>query len=91
LTSPHTDPDCNGQSFGRVVVTVDLDVGDCVVHSFVRGVCNDVPRRMHLHSLEEMQGAYQVQFGLGVTDPIAADNARALKFAGERLMNDGGW
>jgi hypothetical protein len=90
MTSPHIDPDRNGQRFGRVLVTVDVDAGDCVVHSFVRGPCDDIPRRMHLHSIEELQGAYQVQFGLGATDPIAADNARALKFAGERLKNTRG-
>jgi hypothetical protein len=89
MTSPHIDPDRNGQRFGRVLVTVDVDAGDCVVHSFLPGPCNDKPRRMHLHSLEELQGAYQVQFGLAATDPIAADNARALKFAGELLKNAG--
>lgn len=82
MSGIHANPSANGQRFGRAIVTVDHDLGDCVV------TC-DAPgyelKRMRLHSLEEISGAYQVQIGLAATDDVAADIARALKFAGQLL------
>lgn len=85
MTSVHANPATNGTVFGKATVTVDLDAGDCVVHSFRQGPVGLLPRSMRLHSLDEIHGAYQVQSGLAATDPIAADIARALKFAGQQL------
>ncbi|WP_170326737.1 hypothetical protein [Ruegeria arenilitoris] len=85
MTSPHSDPATHGQRFGQAVVTIDLVAGDCVVIAPGRGPVSLVPRKMRLHGLEEIQGAYQVQIGLAATNPIARDIADALKFAGQQL------
>jgi hypothetical protein len=85
LTSPHIDPVRFGHVFGRATVTVDVDAGDCVVHTARPGRLEARPVRLHLHSLDELDGAYQVQWRLGLKDELAADIARALKFAGQRL------
>ena len=87
MSSPHSDPASNGQTFGKVTVTVDLDAGDCVVHSFRPGPVFPIAQKIHLHSLDEVQGAYMVQYRLAPTDPMAADVARALKFAGQQLKS----
>ena len=87
MSSPHTDPASNGQTFGKVTVTVDLDAGDCVVHSFRPGPVFPIAQTMRLHSLDEVQGAYMVQYRLAPTDPMAADVARALKFAAQQLKS----
>jgi hypothetical protein len=86
MSSVHNDPSSNGTTFDGVTVTVDLIAGDCVIHSQRPGPCRDIPYRKRFHSIDEIQGAYQVQFGLGVTDPVAANVARALKFAATQLM-----
>ena len=85
MSAVHNDPSRNGTTFGRVTVTVDLTAGDCMIHSHRPGPCADVPCRKRFHSIDEIQGAYQVQFGLGTTDPVAAEVARALKFAATQL------
>ncbi|AVO37375.1 hypothetical protein [Pukyongiella litopenaei] len=85
MTSPHADPATNGVRFGNVIVTVDLAAGDCVIRAQRPGPVMPVSRSTRLHSLEEIQGAYQVQIGLAATDPVAGDIARALKFAGQQL------
>ncbi len=85
MSAVHNDPASNGTAFGRVTVTVDLSAGDCVIHSHRPGPCRDVPYRKRFHSVDEIHGAYQVQFGLGATDPVAAEVARALKFAATQL------
>lgn len=87
MSSPHSDPASNGKTFGKVTVTVDLDAGDCVVHSFRPGPVFPIAQKIHLHSLDEVQGAYMVQYRLAPTDPMAADVARALKFAGQQLKS----
>ena len=86
MSAVHNDPSSNGTTFDSVTVTVDLIAGDCVIHSQRPGPCRDIPYRKRFDSIDEIQGAYQVQFGLGVTDPVAANVARALKFAATQLM-----
>ena len=81
----HADPASHGQRFGQVTVTVDLDLGDVMIHAPRPGPVHAVMRQTRLNSLDEVRGAYQVQHGLSARDPIAADMARALKFAGQRL------
>lgn len=90
MSSVHANPAANGTVFGQATVTVDLEAGDCVVRSVRPGPCGDIPQSMRLNSIDEIQGAYQVQFGLGATDAVAADVARALKFAGQQLRNHSG-
>lgn len=85
MSSPHADPASHGHTFGKVTVTIDLNAGDCVLHVDALGYAMKRPR---FHSVEEIQGAYQVQHGLAATDPIAADVARALNFAGYQLLAD---
>jgi len=85
LSSPHTNPAAHGTVFGAATVTVDFEAGDCVIRVDAPGYRTKRPR---FQSLEEIQGAYQVQFGLAATDPIAADVARALKFAGQQLRRE---
>lgn len=84
MRGPHDNPAANGTVFGVATVTVDLDVGDCVVVVDADGYRT---RRPRFHSIEEIQGAYQVQAGLAATDPVAGDIARALKFAATQLRN----
>lgn len=81
----HAHPEANGTRFGKVIVTVDLDAGDCVIQAPRKGPIGPITRRTRLHSLDEIQGAYQIQLGLAAIDPIAHDIARALKFAAQRL------
>jgi hypothetical protein len=87
MSSPHSDPASNGQTFGEVTVTVDLDAGDCVVHSFRPGPVFPIAKTMRLHSLDEVQATYIAQYRLGSTNPMAADVARALKFAAQQLKS----
>ena len=84
--SPHSDPQANGTRFGEVIVTVDREAGDCEVRAPQPGKIGRVEKTMRLHSLEEIQRAYEVQLGLSASDPIARDIAKALKFAGQQLQ-----
>lgn len=85
MTSPHSNPEEHGIRFGQVTVTVDAALGDCVVIAPRPGPVGSVPRKMRLNSLDEISGAFGVQNRLGVKDPVAADIARALRFAGETI------
>ncbi len=87
MTSPHADPQTHGQRFGAVLVTIDRDAGDCQVVAPRPGPVGSVTRKMRLHSLDEIRGAYWVQLGLAATDPVAKDIADALKFAGQQLKS----
>lgn len=87
VTLPLLHRASNGQLFGSVSVTVDVHAGDCIVHSFRDGIGDPVPVRMHLHSLDEIQGAYQVQVGRAPSDPRAADVVRALEFANQLIAS----
>jgi len=87
VSSPHLNPEKNGHRFGDVVVTIDLELGDCILHTFSMGPVSPVPRQVRLMSLDEVQGAYMVQRGLVATDPFAQSNVAALKFAGLQLKN----
>ncbi|WP_300067773.1 hypothetical protein [uncultured Ruegeria sp.] len=87
MTSPHADPTTRGQRFGDAIVTIDPVAGDCVVTAMCRGPVGPVPRKMRLHSLDEIRGAYQVQVGMAATDPVAKDIADALKFAGQQFKS----
>lgn len=80
----HDDPAANGTIFGVATVTVDLDCGDIVITVDADGYR---AQRIRLHSIDEIQGAYQVQVGLAATAPVAGDIARALKFAAQQLKN----
>jgi hypothetical protein len=89
MSLQHANPEKHGVTFGVVVVTVDLELGDCMVRAPQRGPIGPVPRRMRLNSLDEIRGAYRVQKGLArrspKQNPHAADIARALEHAGQRL------
>jgi hypothetical protein len=89
LTSPHLDPERHGTTFGRAVVTVDLELGDCIVRSPHTGPVCTVSRTVRFNSLDEIRGAYSTQMRLAkkspTATPYAADIARALKHAGQRL------
>jgi hypothetical protein len=87
MSAVHNDPASNGTTFGRVTVTVDLAAGDCMIHGTRPGPIVEVPVRKRFHSIDEIQGAYQVQLGLSASDPAAGDVARALKFAAQQLQN----
>jgi hypothetical protein len=85
MSDIHAHPEANGTKFGEVTVTVDPECGDCVIIAPRPGPIAPVMRRTRFHSLYEIQGAYQVQFGLAATDPTARDVARALKFAAQQI------
>lgn len=85
MTSPHANPEAHGHRFGDVIVTIDLAAGDCQVIAPRPGPVMPVTRKMRLHSLEEITGAYRAQIGLAATDPVAKNIADALKFAGQQL------
>ena len=85
MTSPHSAPELHGIKFGQVTVTIDLALGDCVVIAPRPGPICTAPRKMRLNSLDEIRGAYATQFRQIKTDPIAADIARALRLAGEKI------
>ncbi|WP_299144080.1 hypothetical protein [uncultured Tateyamaria sp.] len=87
MSAPHADPATHGTCFGAVLVTVDLAAGDCVVHAPRPGSFTGDLHPKRFNSLDEVQGAYQVQIGLAATDPIARDFSRALKFAGQQLRS----
>ncbi|GHE88461.1 hypothetical protein GCM10016455_05740 [Aliiroseovarius zhejiangensis] len=88
MSDIHANPETHGQRFGDVLVTVDVAAGDCVIHAPMtrRGAATQVAKRLHLHGLDEITGAYAVQFQRGATDCVAADIARALKFAGQSIQ-----
>lgn len=89
MSTQHANPDEHGTRFGEVVVAVNLSLGDCLVTAPQRMGITTAPRTIRLHSLDEIQGAYQAQLMLAQRapkdHPHAADIARALKFAGQRL------
>ena len=87
MTSPHNDPESHGHKFGRVVVTVDLELRDCVIIAPQPGKITTIPRKVRFHNLDEMRGAYEAQTKLAKGgNSVAADIARALKFAGEEIQ-----
>lgn len=90
----HSNPDAHGVTFGKATVTVDLEAMDCMIRAPrpSRGsMVGDVPQARRFHSLEEMRGAYATQMVLaGRGDEVAADIARALKFAAEQLKSKRG-
>lgn len=94
MTSPHANPELHGTCFGKVVVTVDLELGDCVVIAPQRAGITTAPRKMRLNSLDEIRGAYGIQIRLaeraGTNHEHAADIARALRFAGEQIKEQQG-
>lgn len=89
MSLQHANPDLHGTRFGEVVVTIDHELGDCMVRAPQRGPICSVPRKIRLNSLDEIQGAYQTQLMFAQRNPEkhphAADIARALKHAGQRL------
>lgn len=70
-----------GQVFGSARIVVDAEAGECILVVSVGEPF--VPKRMHLHSLDEIRGAYSnfVQR----SDAVSQDAARALKFAGLQI------
>ncbi|MFY0309653.1 hypothetical protein ACFMBG_07120 [Leisingera sp. D0M16] len=91
MSSPHLDPDTHGSKFGKVTVTVDLDLGDCIIIAPGKGLIGqEVPCRQRYNSLDEIRGAYRTQNWLSrkpQQHPHAGDMARALKFAGRKLKD----
>lgn len=86
MTSPHSDPERFGVAFGQVVVTVDESRRDCVVIAPQPTRIAAAPRKMRLHSLDEIRGAWAIQNKLGKAgNQVAADVAKALEFAGKKL------
>ncbi|KIC15017.1 hypothetical protein [Leisingera sp. ANG-Vp] len=90
MSSPHLTAEDYGTKFGKVIVTVDLERGDCIIIAPGRGlVGQEVPSRKRFNSLDEIEGAYRIQLQLaqaaGNKHPNAQDMARALKFAGQQL------
>ena len=75
-----------GQLFGAARVVVDAACGECIVLVTLGGL--KLPKRMHLHSLDEIRGAFSVHTQRH-WDPVAQDVARALKFAGMRIAKGG--
>jgi hypothetical protein len=91
MTSPHLDPDTHGTTFGKITVTVDLELGDCIIIAPGKGlVGQEVPSRKRFNSLDEIRAAYRTQNWLSrkpQQHPHAGDMASALKFAGRQLIN----
>ena len=89
MSVQNPNPGQQGTRFGEVVVNVNLALGDCVVTAPQRMGITTAPRKIRLHSLDEIQGAYQAQLMLAQRShkdhPHAADIARALKHAGQRI------
>lgn len=89
MSSPHLDPDAHGARFGQVTVTVDLDLGDCVITAPVKAPVGTMPCRKRFNSLDEVQGALGIQLQLAQRpshkNSNARDLARALEFAGKQL------
>ena len=75
-----------GQVFGAARVVVDVACGECMVLITLGGL--KLPKRMHLHSLDEIRGAFSVH-SQRHWDPVAQDVARALKFAGSQIRQRG--
>lgn len=80
--SVHANPDLNGVHFGRVVVTIDAELGDCVLWVPTPGGSQ---RRIHLNSMDEIEGSLGVHAGNAKNDPLSADMVRALRFAAQRI------
>ncbi|MBY6056785.1 hypothetical protein [Leisingera daeponensis] len=89
MTSPHLDPETHGTTFGKITVTVDQNLGDCIIIAPGKGlVGQDVPSRKRFNSLDEIRQAYRTQNWLSrkaQQHPHAGDMASALKFAGQLL------
>ncbi|TNE66826.1 MAG: hypothetical protein EP336_09420 [Rhodobacteraceae bacterium] len=83
MSSQHQDPEKYGTQFGSVVVTVDHDLGDCVIHAKRKGPTGDVPYRKRFNSIEEISGAYEAQAYLARGEEN--DLMRALRFAVRKL------
>ncbi|KIC09830.1 hypothetical protein RA19_13760 [Leisingera sp. ANG-M1] len=92
MSSPHLDPDTHGTNFGKVIVTVDLERGDCIIIAPGKGlVGQEIPSRKRFNSLDEIVGAYRTQCQLAACSgkhPNARDMANALKFAGQQLKQN---
>ncbi|WP_035920114.1 hypothetical protein [Leisingera aquimarina] len=92
MNSPHLDPATHGTKFGKITVTVDLDLGDCIIIAPGKGlVGQEVPSSKRFNSLDEIAGAYRTQCQLAASaadkHPNAQDMANALKFAGRKLKD----
>lgn len=88
--SVHADPATHGHRFGTVVVTVDMQAGDCVIRAPqpCKGPVSVVERKARFNTLDEIREAYRTQNWLSrkpQKHPHAGDMASALKFAGQRL------
>lgn len=83
----HADPATNGVRFGDVIVTVDPDCADCVLHQVRPGTRDEILRRARFHSIEEIDGARAIQANIARArvDQLADSMASALAFAGKQL------
>jgi hypothetical protein len=84
MSKPQRKPEA---VFGRVKVLVNLTDGHCAVTAPRTGNMQHATRTMRLHSLDEIRGAYAIQYRLSAQCAVAADIARALRFAGEQLKS----
>ncbi|WP_065329480.1 hypothetical protein [Tritonibacter mobilis] len=88
--SVHADPAAHGHRFGAVVVTVDMQAGDCVIRAPqpCKGPVSVVERKARFNTLDEIYAAHRTQNWLSrkpQQHPHAGDMASALKFAGQLL------
>lgn len=75
-----------GHRFGAARIVFDAARGECIV--LAKLPTSEIPKRMHLHSLEEIYGAFSVH-SQRHGDPVSQDVARALKFAGTQIRQRG--
>ncbi|EBA17422.1 hypothetical protein RSK20926_06787 [Roseobacter sp. SK209-2-6] len=91
MTSPHLNPEAHGIAFGAAVVTVDQDLGDCIVRAPRKVGMTVSPVSRRFNSLDEIEGARTQQLRLEAGgDAVAGDIARALKFAAQQLASKQG-
>lgn len=89
VSAVHADPDRHGVRFGQVTVTVDVALGDCVLHVLDRSATTPVPRRVRLHSIEEMQGYVNALAHRSTAGSTEADLSRAAAFAAAQIQHGG--
>ncbi|MEX5600723.1 hypothetical protein [Pseudophaeobacter sp. C1-32P7] len=90
----HSNPDAHGMQFGKAIVTVDLDLMDCMIRAprpAKGSMIGDIVQSRRFHSLDEIEGARAQQLRLHADgDEVAGDIARALKFAAGQISSKQG-
>lgn len=90
--SIHANPEKHGVTFGRAVVTVDREAGDCMIRAPQpgKGPAGTIPRSARFNSIEAIQEALVIQQGLAsrpAQNPHAPDVVNALKHALRELTS----